>query len=92
MSRDLPGSHQAAVHDTGAEGFNNRELRNALGSFATGVTIITTRGRDRMAERRRECPHDAPPRPVASGEQRWSPASRVRCGGRGRWFRPYHHR
>ena len=33
MSRDLPGSHNADVHDTSAEGFNPRELRNALGSF-----------------------------------------------------------
>ena len=41
-----PGSHSAPVHSTSAEGFNTRELRNALGSFATGVTIITTRGRD----------------------------------------------
>ncbi len=37
------GSHAAAVHSTSAEGFNTRDLRNALGSFATGVTIITTR-------------------------------------------------
>jgi len=43
VSRDLPGSHNADVHHTGAEGFNPRELRNALGSFGTGVTIITTR-------------------------------------------------
>jgi len=41
-----PGSHEATVHSTSAEGFNTRELRNALGSFATGVTIITTRSRD----------------------------------------------
>ena len=46
MSKDIPGSHQAQVHSTSAEGFNSRELRNALGSFATGVTIITTRDRD----------------------------------------------
>src|SRR5438045_8924371 len=46
VSKDLPGSHQALVHSTSAEGFNSRELRNALGSFATGVTIITTRDRD----------------------------------------------
>src|SRR5665213_1919190 len=38
-------SHSATVHSTSAEGFNARELRNALGSFATGVTIITTRDR-----------------------------------------------
>jgi len=46
VSKDLPGSHQAQVHSTSAEGFNTRELRSALGSFATGVTIITTRDRD----------------------------------------------
>ena len=46
MSQDIPGSHQAQVHSTSAEGFNARELRNALGAFATGVTIITTRARD----------------------------------------------
>ncbi len=46
MSKDIPGSHQAPVHSTSAEGFNARELRNALGAFATGVTIITTRARD----------------------------------------------
>jgi flavin reductase (DIM6/NTAB) family NADH-FMN oxidoreductase RutF len=46
VSTDLPGSHSATVHSTSAEGFNTRELRNALGAFATGVTIITTRDRD----------------------------------------------
>src|SRR6202158_4093469 len=46
VSQDFPGSHEATVHSTSAEGFNVRELRNALGSFATGVTIITTRSRD----------------------------------------------
>jgi flavin reductase (DIM6/NTAB) family NADH-FMN oxidoreductase RutF len=44
-SKAIPGSHQAPVHSTSAEGFNVRELRNALGSFATGVTIVTTRSR-----------------------------------------------
>ena len=39
-------SHSATVHSTSAEGFNARELRNALGSFGTGVTIITTRSRN----------------------------------------------
>src|SRR5256885_7535628 len=43
VSKDLPGSHQAQVHSTSAEGFTTRELRSAIGSFATGVTIITTR-------------------------------------------------
>src|SRR5580658_10579058 len=46
VSLELPGSHSAPVHSTSAEGFNTRELRNALGSFATGVTIITTRDRE----------------------------------------------
>src|SRR5207248_8469376 len=46
VSNDIPGSQQAQVHSTSAEGFNARELRNALGAFATGVTIITTRARD----------------------------------------------
>src|SRR5205814_10424772 len=46
VSKDLPGSHQALVHSSSAEGFNTRELRSALGSFATGVTIITTRDRE----------------------------------------------
>src|SRR3984893_5692932 len=46
VSTELPGSHSAEVHSTSAEGFNTRELRNALGSFATGVTIITTRTRE----------------------------------------------
>jgi flavin reductase (DIM6/NTAB) family NADH-FMN oxidoreductase RutF len=34
------------VHSTAAEGFDSRTLRSALGAFATGVTIMTTRGRD----------------------------------------------
>ncbi|HXC27648.1 MAG TPA: flavin reductase family protein [Stellaceae bacterium] len=46
ISGDITGSHSATVHSTSAEGFNSRELRNALGSFATGVTIITTRDRE----------------------------------------------
>jgi flavin reductase (DIM6/NTAB) family NADH-FMN oxidoreductase RutF len=46
VSKDILGSHSAAVHHTGAEGFNSRELRNALGAFGTGVTIITTRDRE----------------------------------------------
>src|SRR5580698_7828470 len=45
-TEELAGSHSATVHSTSAEGFNARELRNALGSFATGVTIITTRDRE----------------------------------------------
>jgi flavin reductase (DIM6/NTAB) family NADH-FMN oxidoreductase RutF len=43
---DHPGSHAAPVKATGGEGFDTRDLRNALGAFATGVTIITARGKD----------------------------------------------
>src|SRR5690242_10640304 len=46
VSEEILSSHQAVVHSTSAEGFNTRELRNALGAFATGVTIITTRDRE----------------------------------------------
>jgi flavin reductase (DIM6/NTAB) family NADH-FMN oxidoreductase RutF len=46
VSKDILGSHDAPVHHTAAEGFNNRELRNALGAFGTGVTIITTCDRE----------------------------------------------
>jgi flavin reductase (DIM6/NTAB) family NADH-FMN oxidoreductase RutF len=42
---DHPGSHAAPVKST-AGGPDTRDLRNALGSFATGVTIITTRGKN----------------------------------------------
>jgi flavin reductase (DIM6/NTAB) family NADH-FMN oxidoreductase RutF len=42
---EIPGSHAAPVHRTDDANFNTRELRNALGTFATGVTIITTRSR-----------------------------------------------
>jgi flavin reductase (DIM6/NTAB) family NADH-FMN oxidoreductase RutF len=40
------GSHAAPVRSTSGEGFDSRDLRNALGTFATGVTIITARGAD----------------------------------------------
>src|SRR6266481_3862031 len=40
------GSHAAPVRSTAGEGFDSRDLRNALGTFATGVTIITARGAD----------------------------------------------
>jgi flavin reductase (DIM6/NTAB) family NADH-FMN oxidoreductase RutF len=46
VSTETLSSHEATVHSTSAEGFNARELRNALGAFATGVTIITTRDRE----------------------------------------------
>jgi flavin reductase (DIM6/NTAB) family NADH-FMN oxidoreductase RutF len=42
---DIVGSHAAVVKSTAGEGYDARDLRNALGSFATGVTIITTRSR-----------------------------------------------
>jgi flavin reductase (DIM6/NTAB) family NADH-FMN oxidoreductase RutF len=44
--REPAGSHAAPVRSTGGEGFDARDFRNALGAFATGVTIVTTRGRD----------------------------------------------
>jgi len=43
---ELLGSHSAAVTSTSGEGFDLRDFRNALGTFATGVTIVTARGRD----------------------------------------------
>lgn len=36
----------AIQRDLGAGGFTGSELRSALGAFATGVTVITTRGVD----------------------------------------------
>jgi flavin reductase (DIM6/NTAB) family NADH-FMN oxidoreductase RutF len=51
VANDIPeadptGSHAAPVKHTGPEGFDSRDLRNALGAFATGVTIVTTRSRE----------------------------------------------
>jgi flavin reductase (DIM6/NTAB) family NADH-FMN oxidoreductase RutF len=46
MEHDAPGSHAAPVRSTSGEGFDSRDFRNALGTFATGVTIITARGAD----------------------------------------------
>jgi flavin reductase (DIM6/NTAB) family NADH-FMN oxidoreductase RutF len=43
--REILGSHAAPIHATGGENFDSRELRNALGTFATGVTIITARSK-----------------------------------------------
>jgi len=43
---ELAGSHAANVQSTSGERFDLRDFRNALGTFATGVTIITARGRD----------------------------------------------
>jgi flavin reductase (DIM6/NTAB) family NADH-FMN oxidoreductase RutF len=40
---DFSGSHAAPVRSTTGEDFDSRDFRNALGSFATGVTIITAR-------------------------------------------------
>ena len=37
------GSHSAPVQSTAGEGYDVRDFRNALGSFATGVTIVTAR-------------------------------------------------
>src|ERR1700730_17377506 len=38
------GSHAAPVRSTSGEDFDSRFFRIALGTFATGVTIITARG------------------------------------------------
>src|SRR5438105_14443529 len=46
MENDAPGSHAAPVRSTSGEGFDSRDFRSALGTFATGVTIITARGAD----------------------------------------------
>src|ERR1700751_2168610 len=46
MEDDFPGSHAAPVRSTSGEAFDSRDLRTALGAFATGVTIITARGAD----------------------------------------------
>jgi flavin reductase len=35
---------QQIAHPIELSAFNSRDLRNALGAFATGVTVITTRG------------------------------------------------
>src|SRR5271168_485933 len=40
---DLSGSHAAPVRSTAGEDFDSRDFRNALGTFATGVTIVTAR-------------------------------------------------
>jgi flavin reductase (DIM6/NTAB) family NADH-FMN oxidoreductase RutF len=40
------GSHAAAVRSTAGDDFDSRDFRSALGTFATGVTIITARGKD----------------------------------------------
>jgi len=45
-SSEIIGSHAAPVQSTSGEGFDLRDFRSALGAFATGVTIITARGRD----------------------------------------------
>ncbi len=42
---DDPGSHAAPVAAPRARAFDLRDFRNALGSFATGVTIITARSK-----------------------------------------------
>jgi flavin reductase (DIM6/NTAB) family NADH-FMN oxidoreductase RutF len=43
---EIPGSHAAPVRSTEGDQFDTRDLRNALGAFATGVTIITARSRE----------------------------------------------
>jgi len=46
VAEDFAGSHVAPIKSTTAEGFDTRDLRNALGTFGTGVTIITARSRE----------------------------------------------
>ena len=46
MEDDFSGSHAAPVRSTSGEDFDSRDFRNALGSFATGVTIVTARSAD----------------------------------------------
>ena len=48
MDNEIPkdefiGSHAAPVRSTAGEGFDLRDFRSALGTFATGVTIVTAR-------------------------------------------------
>ena len=45
MENNIPGSHAAPVKSAEGEAFDSRDLRNALGAFGTGVTIITARNR-----------------------------------------------
>jgi flavin reductase (DIM6/NTAB) family NADH-FMN oxidoreductase RutF len=46
VNDEILGSHAAAVKSTSGEGFDLRDFRDALGTFGTGVTIVTARGRD----------------------------------------------
>ena len=41
-----PPTTQALPTDVAAQPFTSAEFRSALGSFATGVTVVTTRGED----------------------------------------------
>ena len=43
LHNETPGSHAAPVQSTSGEGFDLRDFRSALGTFATGVTIVTAR-------------------------------------------------
>ncbi|MBV9373635.1 MAG: flavin reductase family protein, partial [Alphaproteobacteria bacterium] len=45
MENEILGSHAAPVQSTSGEGFDLRDFRNALGTFGTGVTIVTARSR-----------------------------------------------
>lgn len=46
--RDLPNGTEANGTEVARPSFDGRALRDAFGSFATGVTIVTTRGPDGM--------------------------------------------
>jgi flavin reductase (DIM6/NTAB) family NADH-FMN oxidoreductase RutF len=45
VENNIPGSHTAPVKSAEGDAFDSRDLRNALGAFGTGVTIITARSR-----------------------------------------------
>ena len=49
MDNEISGSHAAPVRSTSGEDFDSRDFRNALGSFATGVTIVTARSADAVS-------------------------------------------
>ena len=44
MSQSSPTAVVPLARAAGAQPFNSKEFRDALGSFATGVTVITTQG------------------------------------------------
>src|SRR5207302_2892094 len=45
-SRSLPPDRRAVTETAAQQAFNGREFRSAQGTFATGVTVVTTQGSD----------------------------------------------